>query len=305
MNNLTMSILGFPAVNRDLTVEVREPLTQQVVRTVKPFLDGTVRIPQIDPGNYEITLKHPNLTLPVLQRPIRVLPNGDTNVSVLIDPSKFRNTPIEDIPDANLEPVRALADSVSESVASLSVKRPGEAILAQDWNTMASALRDLANAVGELTRLVSPIGHNHPELEKKFDEVSGNFDELINSVTASLTELQRWGVVHRVWKPGERKEFFQAETDFWRMISKVFDERERLLADSVQSRLERATKLLEGAPNSESVRTRIDRVQRLLSFVIVAQTALDGFIKSRRVYFTRFGDLVRFPLRSLQKRRQD
>lgn len=191
MNNLTMSILGFPAVNRDLTVELREPLSQQVVRTVKPFLDGTVRVPQIDPGSYEITLRHPNLTLPVLQRPIRVLPGGDTNVSVLIDPSKFRNTPIEDIPDANLEPVRQLADSVSESLASLAEKRPGEAILAQDWNRMASAIRDLADAVGELTRLVSPQGHDHPEFVRKFDEMSANFDTLLDTLSKSMTELQR------------------------------------------------------------------------------------------------------------------
>ncbi len=54
------------------------------------------------------------------------------------------------------------------------------------------------------------------------------------AVSMALTELQRWGVVHRVWRPGERREFFEAETDFWRMISKVFDERERLLAESIR-----------------------------------------------------------------------
>jgi DNA-binding transcriptional regulator GbsR (MarR family) len=125
------------------------------------------------------------------------------------------------------------------------------------------------------------------------------------AVSMSLTELQRWGVVHRVWKPGERKEYFEAETDFWRMISKVFDERERLLADSVRGRLERAVAILEKAPAGEAARVSLDRVQRLLAFVIVAQTALDGFIKSRRVDFTRFGDLVRFPLRSLGRRKDD
>jgi hypothetical protein len=41
------------------------------------------------------------------------------------------------------------------------------------------------------------------------------------AVSTTLTELQRWGVVRRVWIPGERKEFFEAETDFWKMISKV------------------------------------------------------------------------------------
>jgi DNA-binding transcriptional regulator GbsR (MarR family) len=125
------------------------------------------------------------------------------------------------------------------------------------------------------------------------------------AVSMSLTELQRWGVVHRVWKPGERKEFFEAETDFWRMISKVFDERERLLADSVRSRLERAVSILDKAPRTEATTRSIDRVQRLLAFVVVAQTALDGFIKSRRVDFTRFGDLVRFPLKSLSRRKSE
>ena len=70
MNDLTMNILGFPAVNRDLTVEVRDAATQNLIREVKPFLDGTVRVPNIDPGAYEITVRHPNIALPVLRRPI-------------------------------------------------------------------------------------------------------------------------------------------------------------------------------------------------------------------------------------------
>lgn len=198
MQDLTLNILGFPAANRDLSVEVLDPVSQNVVRTVTPFLDGTVRVPKIDPGAYEIAIRHPNVALPILRRPIRVLPVGPTNISVVIDPSKFRNTPIEDIPDANLTPVQELAQSVAESVIPLGNKSPGEAILAQDWNAMASAIRDLADALGQLTQLVSPTGHNHPELEKKFDEVSGNFNELINSVSASLTELQRQFQTQRI-----------------------------------------------------------------------------------------------------------
>ncbi len=191
MKDLTLNILGFPAANRDLTVEIRDPVSLNLVREAKPFLDGTVRVPKIDPGAYEITVKHPNITLPVLRRPIHVLPVGETKISVVIDPSKFRNTPIEDIPDANLAPVQDLVRSVAETVTPLAGKTAGEAIRADDWNTMASAIRDLAGAVGELSRLVTPLGHNHFELETKFDEVTGNFEELINAVSASLTELQR------------------------------------------------------------------------------------------------------------------
>src|SRR5829696_2472469 len=137
-NDLTVNLLGFQAANRDMTVELHDPSSGALVRTVKPFLDGTVRVPQIEPGAYEMTVKHPNLPVPVLRRPIRVLPGGDTKVSVLIDPSKFRNTPIEDIPEANLEPVLTIARSVAETVLPLGKKQPGEAIRAEDWNAMAS-----------------------------------------------------------------------------------------------------------------------------------------------------------------------
>jgi hypothetical protein len=191
MQNLTLNILGFPAVNKDLTVELRDPVTMNVVREAKPFLDGTVKVAKIDPGSYELTVRHPNLAVPVLRRPIRVLPTGETKISVLLDPSKFRDTPVEDIPEANLTPVLEVAKSVAETVTPLAAKVPGEAILAQDWNTMAGAIRDLANAVAELTRSVSPIGHDHPEFLKKFDEMQANFETLLNGVTAALTELQR------------------------------------------------------------------------------------------------------------------
>jgi hypothetical protein len=195
---LNLNILGFPAVNRDLTVEVRDPATDTIVSTARPFSDGTARVPKLEAGAYELAVLHPNLTLPVIRRPIRILPTGETTVSVLIDPSKFRNTPIADIPDANLGPVREQVASIAETVLPLGQKQPGEAIKAEDFNLMATSIREMALAVAELTRLVSPVGHNHPELEAKFDEVSTNFETLLNTLSTAMAELQRQIQAQRV-----------------------------------------------------------------------------------------------------------
>lgn len=197
-NALNLNILGFPAVNSDLKIELRDPLTREVVTTARPFADGSVRVSKMTAGQYELAVIHPQLPLPVLQRPIRVLPGGDTTVSVLIDPSKFRNTAIQDVPDANLGPVRDRLASVAETTLPLSEKVAGEAIRSDDFNALANGIRDIALAVSELTRLVTPVGHNHPELEAKLNEMQGNFDTLVSTLTVAMTELQRQLQAQRV-----------------------------------------------------------------------------------------------------------
>src|SRR4029078_11904038 len=47
------------------------------------------------------------------------------------------------------------------------------------------------------------------------------------AVSMTTNELLRWGVVRKVWVQGERKDFFTAEVQLWRMISRVFSAREK------------------------------------------------------------------------------
>lgn len=50
-----------------------------------------------------------------------------------------------------------------------------------------------------------------------------------------LAELQQWGVVHKAWVPGERREYYQAETSIWKMVSRVLRERElRWIQDALE-----------------------------------------------------------------------
>ena len=60
------------------------------------------------------------------------------------------------------------------------------------------------------------------------------------SASMTLAALGRWGVVHRVWVRGQRREHYQAETDFWKMISGVLNERERREIGAAVEAVERA-----------------------------------------------------------------
>ena len=135
-------------------------------------------------------------------------------------------------------------------------------------------------------------------------EIAERLSMSAGAVSTTLAELQRWGVVRRVWRPGERKEFFEAETDFWKMISRVVNERERFLAESVRTRLEEAARLAEGAPRSARRAHVVERLRRLVSFAAVAKAVLDSFVQSQRADFQKFGNVLTLAREKVAKRRR-
>lgn len=105
------------------------------------------------------------------------------------------------------------------------------------------------------------------------------------AVSMALTELQRWAVVRRVWMPGERREFFEAEVDLWKMIAKVISERERYLARGVRERLELAVRTLEAGGGAKGQR---EKLGKLVSVAALAERVIEAFIGSRMADFSSF-----------------
>ncbi len=182
---------GYQPAFRDATISLVHEATGQTVER-KAFLDGSLVVRDLEPGFYQVTVRHPNLLTVIDQRRVRLFPQpAPTKVFVPVPADIFRDTPIRDIPDADLAPVQQTVSAVGAAIGPLGNKQPGEAILAADWNLMATAIHDLANAVLELTKLVSPRGHDHPEIAEKIDEVQGNIMRFSEAFGRSLLELRR------------------------------------------------------------------------------------------------------------------
>lgn len=189
--SFNIQLQGFTPANRDATVKLVNQATGQTIER-KPFLDGSLLVRDIDPGLYQLEVTHPNLITPITARPIRLIPQiTPTFVPVIVPPDLFRDTPIRDVPDKDLTPVQQAAAAAKAQIQPIANKAPGEVIRAADWNSLVDAVADLANSVMELTQLVTPVGHNHPELEEKFEEVQGNIRRFVDSFGRSLLELRR------------------------------------------------------------------------------------------------------------------
>lgn len=110
------------------------------------------------------------------------------------------------------------------------------------------------------------------------------------AVSMTLSELGRWGVVRKLWVQGDRRDFFEAEANVWKMISRVIRERERSEITRAIEAFEDALRALDrkvedGQATLASPRVRVqrERLQRLLELARLGSSMLDALIRSARL----------------------
>jgi DNA-binding transcriptional regulator GbsR (MarR family) len=119
-----------------------------------------------------------------------------------------------------------------------------------------------------------------PEIQDRLQLSSG-------AVSMTLNELTRWGVVKKVWLQGERRDHYTAEGNFWKMISRVFNERERVeILDAIDI-MEDAIRFLKDKAKEPEERARAqfqeERIRELLDLARLGKQLLDALIKDAKV----------------------
>lgn len=120
------------------------------------------------------------------------------------------------------------------------------------------------------------------------------------AASMSLAELERWGVVARHRPTGERKDFFEAETDIWKMVSRVYRDRELVQIERALEAFAKAAELFDLSTKVGDARERRagrfarERTANLVELTKLGRTLLSGLVERGRVDFT--------PLLSWRKR---
>ncbi len=262
MGSLNLQLGAQPAFLRDMKVSLVNQATQER-REVTPFLDGSVMVANLAPGNWQMVAKHPNIIADLVNRPIRVLPDRPTVTRIVIPANIFSNIVVNDVADANLGPAQAKLAEAETDAREQARKVAGQPIFADDWNALATTLADSAKATGELARLVSPIGHDHPELVAAITDVQENVQKFYDLFARSLAELQRQieqlaldskvkGVIEKVpdLPAPSRKRIEDAVRDLqisYQDSPAVYDRKKRRAGQVVQDEL--AAALINAAPD--------------------------------------------------------
>ncbi|MFH1681019.1 MAG: ArsR family transcriptional regulator [Candidatus Eisenbacteria bacterium] len=109
-------------------------------------------------------------------------------------------------------------------------------------------------------------------------EIAGQLSISRGSASMALQELLRWGVVRKSWKPGERKDFFEAEQNVPKLVLRVLNERELPAINEAIGGLKEVLQALEeGAPAiNEAALSR--RTRDLLDITERGRSLFIGFL---------------------------
>jgi DNA-binding transcriptional regulator GbsR (MarR family) len=106
------------------------------------------------------------------------------------------------------------------------------------------------------------------------------------AVSMLLTEMQEWGAIKKAWRVGERREYYEAETSLWKMVSRVFRERELQWVRNAHEAFEHAHGELASSTDATSdARTRLiaERVAGLTQLAAVGARLLEAILDGESV----------------------
>jgi DNA-binding transcriptional regulator GbsR (MarR family) len=104
------------------------------------------------------------------------------------------------------------------------------------------------------------------------------------NVSMNLSKLAEWGLVKRVHKRGDRREYYESICDVWEMFTLVASQRKRREIDPILSTLRRCREEL--APDAQAQRPaaldRLRRINDLLKFISQMDSMAQRFFESQR-----------------------
>jgi HTH-type transcriptional regulator, glycine betaine synthesis regulator len=106
------------------------------------------------------------------------------------------------------------------------------------------------------------------------------------AISMTLSELARWGVVRKVFRQGDRHDYYEAESSLWKMISRVLRERERAEVVQAIEAFEDALSALarRDEPAGSSRRdVQLERIEQLLELAKLGRSMLDAVIDNARL----------------------
>jgi DNA-binding transcriptional regulator GbsR (MarR family) len=144
------------------------------------------------------------------------------------------------------------------------------------WNNMAS-LWGVSPTMARIHGLLYITGAS-----LSMDDIMARLGISRGNVSMNLSRLVEWGLVKKLHKRGDRREYFESISDVWEMFTLVANQRKRREIDPILSTLRRCRDELSPAAGDSAAHERLRRINDLLKFVAMMDSLAQRFFESQR-----------------------
>jgi DNA-binding transcriptional regulator GbsR (MarR family) len=149
------------------------------------------------------------------------------------------------------------------------------------WDTMSS-LWGISPTMARIHGLLYITG-----AALSMDDIMARLAISRGNVSMNLSKLVEWGLVRRVHKRGDRRDYYESLSDVWEMFTLVASQRKRREIDPILSTLRRcreelSPETLGGQADQPEARARYQRVNDLFTFLSQMESLAQRFFESHR-----------------------
>ena len=123
------------------------------------------------------------------------------------------------------------------------------------------------------------------------DDIMEELEISRGNANMNIRELINWGLVERQLLPGERKEFFTAEKDIWRVARQIVQERKKRELDPMIRILDQLGNV-EGDKKDKDIKAFSDTISGIKKLGVHADRMLNVMVKADENWF--FNSLIKF-----------
>ena len=125
--------------------------------------------------------------------------------------------------------------------------------------------------------LVSPDPLTQDDIMEELNISRGN-------TNMNIRELINWGLVERVLLSGERKEYFTAEKDIWKVVKQIVKERKKRELEPMLQLLDKLEDV-DGDKRDKNVKAFVDTISGIKKLGKQADKTLDTMIRAEECWF--------------------
>ena len=122
------------------------------------------------------------------------------------------------------------------------------------------------------------------------DDIMEQLNISRGNTNMNIRELINWGLVERVLLSGERKEYFSAEKDIWKVVKQIVKERKKRELEPMLKLLDQLEEV-EGDKRDKNIKAFVDTVASIKKLGKQADKTLDAMIKAEESWFV--GNLIK------------